>query len=313
LAAAQQQPQQPQQQQPQAAADASAPRVLFSCCKGETHTHRSGFKQLFRRLRSAYRPDKLDSRDDLHPEVLLGPGSAAPAILVLGCPTQRFSAAECDAISGLVRGGGGLMVLLAEGGEAAAGTNINYVLEQFGVAANADAVLRTSHYKYMHPKEALVVDGVLNRSLLLGAGGGGGSGSSKGTPAAVARQRQQDAASGPVQPGGLEFVYPHGCTLTVQAPAVPLLSSGRICYPMQRPLAAGWEAPAGSGGGRLLVLGSCRLFDDRWLDKEANARLMDWAFKWLRPVRGWGGGPCGRAGLGCTGLGCAGLGWVVLG
>lgn len=30
-------------------------RVVFSCCKAETHTHKQGFKQLFRRLRSMYR------------------------------------------------------------------------------------------------------------------------------------------------------------------------------------------------------------------------------------------------------------------
>ncbi len=39
---------------------------------------------------------------------------------------------------------------------------------------------------------------------------------------------------------GIEFVYPYGCTLSVQRPAVPVLSSGRIAYPMSRPLAAAW-------------------------------------------------------------------------
>lgn len=295
------------QPQPMLGSDA-ATRVLFSCCKGETHTHRAGFKQLFRRLRSAYRPDKLSSADDIHPEVLLGAGGASPAILVLGCPTQRFSTAECDALVRLVAGGGGLLVLLGEGGEAAAGTNINYVLEQFGIAANADAVLRTSHHKYMHPKEALVVDGLLNRSLLTGAGGGKGPAGSS----TLTDQQQQEMQA--AQKGSLEFVYPYGCTLTVQRPAVPLLASGRICYPMQRPLAAAWEAQPGSGGGRILVIGSAQLFDDRWLDKEANARIMDWAFKWLRPVscrmgagkdvaRSWcgGGGPRGDA-AGATAL-----------
>jgi hypothetical protein len=81
-------------------------------------------------------------------------------------------------------------------------------------------------------------------------------------------------------------VYPRGCTLAVQRPAVPVLSSGRMCYPMQRPLAAAWEAPPGGGGGRVLVLGSAAVFGDEWLDREENARLADWAFKWLRPVGG---------------------------
>jgi intraflagellar transport protein 52 len=285
-------------------------RVLFSCCKGETHTHRAGYKQLFRRLRSSYRTEKLAAAEDLCPEILLASGgggatsSQQPAVLVLGGPTQRFSAAECGALTALLSGGGGLLVLLPEGGEAAAGTNVNYLLEQFGIVANPDAVLRTSFHKYMHPKEALVVDGVLNRALLAGADAGkgaasccgdsegGGHGckrSSSGSGGGRGSGGGEDAVKQAQVAGGLHFVYPHGCTLTVQRPAVPLLSSGCICFPMQRPLAAAWEGPplAGGGrGGRLLVFGSVQLFDDRWLDKEANARLMEWAFKWLRPVRG---------------------------
>lgn len=47
-----------------------------------------------------------------------------------------------------------------------------------------------------------------------------------------------------------------------------------------------WCSPD-SAGGRLLVLGTCQLFDDKWLDKEDNSKLMDFVFKWLRPVSGW--------------------------
>jgi intraflagellar transport protein 52 len=227
-----------------------ATRVLFSCCKGETHTHKHGYKQLFRRLRSMYRPEKLDNREDLCKEILLGSGfssaagnvAAAPAILVLGCPTQPFSAGEFEQLKSFIAGGGSLMVLMAEGGEGKAGTNINYLLEEFGIAVNNDTVVRTAHYKYMHPKEALISDGILNRAI----------------PAAVAPKSTKqllsdldDAAAdtgkaaGATPGGGLDFVYPYGCTLSVQRPAVPLLSSGRISYPMQQPL-GGWTA-AGRG------------------------------------------------------------------
>lgn len=63
--------------------------------------------------------------------------------------------------------------------------------------------------------------------------------------------------------GGLTFVYPYGATMTVQAPAHPILSSGPISYPLNRPVAGVWERPAqdavpggkngagrGGGGGR---------------------------------------------------------------
>ena len=33
------------------------------------------------------------------------------------------------------------------------------------------------------------------------------------------------------------------------------------------------------------MLGSVEMFDDAWLDREDNAQVMDWVFRWLRRVR----------------------------
>lgn len=209
-----------------------------------------GFKQLYRRLRSMYRPEKLDSTEDLCLEVLLGPGSSGlgssttalgggtlPTILVLGCPTQPFTAHEFDTLRAFLRGGGSLLVCMSEGGERQAGTNINYLLEELGISANADAVVRTAHYKYLHPKEALISDGVLNRALLSSSSKGFGAGAGDTAEAMDASAAGADTGGPSSSAGkGLDFVYPFGCTLSVQAPAVPILSSGKISYPMQRPL-----------------------------------------------------------------------------
>ena len=32
------------------------------------------------------------------------------------------------------------------------GTNINFLLEEYGIMVNSDAVVRTNYYKYFHPK-----------------------------------------------------------------------------------------------------------------------------------------------------------------
>lgn len=228
--------------------------MLFSCCKGETHTHRSGLKALYRRLRALYRTDKLDSEDDLCADVLLGPCGTAPAVLVFGCPTQPFTARQFDELRLFLRRGGGLLVLLSEGGggegggTAAAGrgmsatTNINYLLEELGVAANADAVVRTSQHKYLHPKEALITDGLVNRALLLHGSGCGVRADQEQQPhgGAAALGDAHTGAEGGLEPTkGLSLVYVHGCTLSVQPPAVPVLSSGHISFPMRRPLGAG--------------------------------------------------------------------------
>lgn len=39
------------------------------------------------------------------------------------------------------------------------------------------------------------------------------------------------------------------------------------------------------GAGRIAVLGSVQLFDDKYIDKEENSKLVDFIFKWLKPVR----------------------------
>lgn len=193
-----------------------------------------------------YTLEKLDNREDLCLEVLLGPGSsglnssmqggfqlgsaAGPAILVLGCPTQPFTTAEFDTLRAFLKGGGSLLVCMSEGGEAKAGTNINYLLEELGIAVNTDAVVRTAHYKYLHPKEALISDGLLNRALITASGA-----SSKAAADALADDATLDTSKDAAGKG-LDFVYPYGCTLSVQQPAVPILSTGKISYPMQRPL-----------------------------------------------------------------------------
>ena len=40
----------------------------------------------------------------------------------------------------------------------------------------------------------------------------------------------------------------------------------------------------GQAGGKLAVLGSVAMFEDKWLDAEDNAQIMDWLFRWLKPV-----------------------------
>ena len=57
------------------------------------------------------------------------------------------------------------MVLSSEGGEQKNNTNINVFLEQYGIFINNDCVVRTSFYKYFHPKEALIKNGILHEEV----------------------------------------------------------------------------------------------------------------------------------------------------
>lgn len=58
------------------------------------------------------------------------------------------------------------MLFMHEGGEQKMGTNINAMLEQLGISVNTDSVVRKTFFKYLHPKEAFVGNGILNEELV---------------------------------------------------------------------------------------------------------------------------------------------------
>ena len=103
------------------------------------------------------------------------------------------------------------MVLLSEGGEAKLGSNINYLLEQFEIDVNPDCVVSTTYCGQMHPKEAIASDCILNRELT----------------------KQLGKPSSEVK-----FLYPYGATLETAGDAAPLFSTGKQCFPIQRPIVA---------------------------------------------------------------------------
>jgi len=48
-----------------------------------------------------------------------------------------------------------------EGGDKKSRSNLNDVLKNFNVVLNHNSVLRTNFYKYLHPKEAYITNGVV--------------------------------------------------------------------------------------------------------------------------------------------------------
>ena len=71
----------------------------------------------------------------------------------------------------------------------------------------------------------------------------------------------------------LQFLYPFGATLNCKKPAVAVLSSGSVSFPLNRPVLA-FTTPGPRGGGKLAVLGSSHMFSDQYLDKEENSKIM---------------------------------------
>uniref|UniRef100_A0A674MPI7 Intraflagellar transport 52 homolog (Chlamydomonas) n=1 Tax=Takifugu rubripes TaxID=31033 RepID=A0A674MPI7_TAKRU len=218
--------------------------AVFNASKRELFTTNSGYKSMQKRLRAQWKIQSL--KDELSPEKLKG----VKLWITVG-PREKFTASELEMLKDYMDGGGNVMVLLGEGGETKYETNINFLLEEFGIMVNNDVVVRNVYYKYLHPKEALVSDGVLNRFICVYM---------------VLLSR------------ALTFLYPYGATLNVMKPAVAVLSTGSECFPFNRPILAFHQ---GKETGKLAVLGSCHIFSDQYIDKEENSKLMDVVLQWL--------------------------------
>ena len=206
--------------------------VVFDECK-------FGGELPLRKLRRALQMREMRSSTSRHniSSHTLSEGS----VYVVYSPQQPLTAEECASLKKFVQSDArhALMVVLSEGGEAKNGTNVNYLLQEFGIVANNDAVIRQVFHKYTHPKECLI--------------------SLQTTPASA-------------------VLYPFGCSLNVEPPAVTLLSSGATSYPVNRPLVAASEVQQ---GGRLLVLGSAAFLSDSYIDYEQNMQLSLGLFDWL--------------------------------
>lgn len=128
-------------------------------------------------------------------------------------------------------------------------------------------MVRTHYFKYFHPKECLVANGILNRAIAIASG--------KYSDNSSYDQNNSQA---------LRFVYPFGATLNVARPAVAALSTGTVAFPLNRPVCALYthtKSAAGPPGGKLAVLGSAHIFADKYIDKEDNDKVRDVLFRFL--------------------------------
>ena len=261
-------------------------RILFDASKKEMFHGGSGYKKLIRRLKS----QKLKvstNKEDLSAKVL-----ADVDVLVLGGPREKLSEEELADVISFVEKGGSLAALSREGGDEEAGCNLNDLLKTFHMATQPDCVLRTAFYKYTHPKEVFISNGILQPEI---SAYGREYRKNNPQPAAAKVVSKGTFGSSNMSPGpldiegttrggGLQFVYPRGSTLTVKRPARAVLSSGAISYPLNRPICCAFEGvkkKKQKKGGRVVVFGSAGIFADDWIDKEENGLLADVVFKWL--------------------------------
>lgn len=146
-------------------------------------------------------------------------------LAILAGPQERYNEAEFNALRHFVDAGGNLLVLLGEGGEQQSNTNINFLLEEYGIMINngnaesaysairpalflsrpLDAVISTVYQKYFHPKECLI------EAIY---------------PWTTTDKNESN--------GQLKIVYPYGATLNVARPAVVMATTSTSCLPQMR-------------------------------------------------------------------------------
>jgi len=226
--------------------------IMFDQTKNPVYKLGEGYRTLHRKLKANWKVLSNNGDNGVTVETL-----SQARVFVLPGPREKFSETEINHMKKYLEGGGSILVMLGEGGEKRFGTNINFLLEEYGIMVNNDAVVRTNYYKYFHPKECLVQNGVLNRAVSEAAG--------KVVPGLVIDEG--------VDPQALSFLYPYGATLNVARPATAVLSTGSVSFPQDRPLLALYQHP--TGGGKLAVLGSAALMSDQFIDKEDNSKVKD--------------------------------------
>lgn len=197
--------------------------IIFNASKKELFGTNNGYKSMQKRLRAQWKIQSM--KDELSIEKLKG-----AKLWITAGPREKFTASELEVLKHYLDGGGNMLVMLGEGGETKYDTNINFLLEEFGILVNNDAVVRNIYYKYFHPKEALVSNGVLNREISRAAG------------KVVTGVIEDEVVGNNAQ--ALTFVYPFGATLNVMKPAVAVLSTGSVCFPLNRPVLAFYHGTA---------------------------------------------------------------------
>ena len=202
------------------------------------------------------------------------------SLVLLGGPRAPFNAQELQDIRRYVEEGGRAIIMMAEGGETKAATNINAMLEQVGISVNNDCVIRKTFHKYLHPKEAFIGNGCLNDELVKAAHGKHTKEEDGNKPGKYSKKYRdtKDELEHRDENGGLKFVYPYGCTINVRKPAQSLLSSGPISFPANRPIAGFYTSPR---KGKLVVIGSIQFFSDEFFEKEDNQKIQEAVFGWL--------------------------------
>ena len=171
--------------------------------------------------------------------------------------------------------GGNLLIIQGEQGDANNNTNLNDFLKDYGLSFRGDSVVRTSYFKYFHPKQCFIDTLTVHPGFLR-------------TIKSIKKMQKIDLMDDENDLDDtdddcpLKIVYPFGQSIDIdpkRGNISTLFTSGKIAYPMNRPLCA--VTTSRSTRGKLCVFGSMNFFNNNYIDKEENMKVIDGIIKWL--------------------------------
>ena len=196
-------------------------------------------------------------------------------LLVIGEPKALFTPDEVNILKQYLEQGGNLLIIQGEQGDSKNSTNLNDFLKDYGIQFHGDSVVRTSYYKYFHPKQCFIDTLTVHPGFLR-------------TIKNIKKMKKidlMDEEAGQDDDDDdcpLKIIYPFGQSIDVspnRQNISTLFTSGKIAYPMNRPLCV--VTTSKSGKGKLCVFGSISFFDNSYIDKEENMKVIDGLVKWL--------------------------------
>ena len=242
--------------------------IVFDLSKKEKGNPSRHFKKIVKHLKPTHKC--VINKDPLSLNKL-----KSVKLLIFAQPTLPFARDELAVLDEYLQGGGTVLIMGEDGGEA---SNLNEFLANYGITMNCNSVVRTNYYKYFHPKEAFITNGVLHEAFVSLAN----DEDYKENPqfGSLIDYDQEDIRE--LNITGFDFVYPFGCSLTLQE-AMPLLTSGSVSYPYNECLLAVSHA----NGGALFVTGSWKILSDPYFEKEENMKLITFMLNYAGNKRNW--------------------------
>ena len=194
-------------------------------------------------------------------------------LFIIGGPREKFNQEEIEILKKYVEEGGNLLLLEGEGGDLKYNTNLNELLKDYGIQFHGDSVVRTNYYKYLHPKECFIDTMKIHPEFLRNIKN-------------IKKKKQIDLLSNDENEEEdddciLKMVYPFGQSLDIEKGNNNIgciFNSGIIAYPLSRPLCACTMSK--SGKGKICVLGSVKYFENNYIEKEENKKVVEGLIKW---------------------------------